>query len=68
MLQCPDAKRWLCAMSLLGAICLASTGCQTWRSAAIPGMASKQGEREVLKQAKQDPFPSPSDVGMTVTK
>jgi len=45
----------------------ASSGCQSWRSAAVPGLSSKQGERQILKQAKQDPFPSPSDVGMQAT-
>jgi len=61
-------KRWLSTTSLLGTVVIASSGCQSWHSAAIPGLASKQGERQVLRQAKQDPFPSPSDVGMKVTK
>jgi len=48
---------------------LASSGCQTWHaSSAIPGLKSKQGERQVLREAKNDPFPSPSEVGMKVTK
>lgn len=47
-----------------------SSGCQTWRSsAALPGgVSAKKNQREVLKNAKKDPFPSPSDVGMTMTK
>lgn len=53
----------------VGNLVLAS-GCQTWRSsAALPGgVAVKKNQREVLKNAKKDPFPSPSDVGMTMTK
>lgn len=48
---------------------LVSTGCQTWRSAAvIPGLSSTSGERAILTQAKNDPFPSPADVGMKSTK
>ncbi len=61
-------KRWVCAVNLLGICLIASSGCQTWRSSAIPGLGSKQGERQVLREAKNDPFPSPSDVGMMGTK
>ena len=64
MQQCSAVKRWLGATSLLGMLLIAPCGCQTWRSAAIPGLASKQGEQQVLRQARQDSFPAPSDVGM----
>ncbi len=68
MLNC-RITRWLCAASLLGRCLLAGSGCQTWQSSlAIPGLGSSQGEREILRQAKNDPFPSPIDVGMKVAK
>lgn len=62
-------NRWLCGAGVF-VCCLASAvGCQSWRSSgAIPGLGSTKGERQVLKQAKHDPFPSPSDVGMEMTK
>ena len=47
---------------------IVSSGCQTWQSSAIPGLGSKLGERQVLREAKNDPFPSPSDVGMMGAK
>ncbi|MEM8944515.1 MAG: hypothetical protein AAGD11_04965 [Planctomycetota bacterium] len=48
---------------------IACCGCQTWQStAAIPGMGAKRNETKVLQQAKNDPFPSPSDVGLKMTK
>ncbi len=62
-------RHWVCAASLLGACLMAVCGCQTWQSSsAIPGMGSKQSERQVLREAKNDPFPSPSDVGMKGTR
>ncbi len=62
-------KIWLCAASLVGSCLIASSGCQAWQSSsAISGLGSKQGERQVLREAKNDPFPSPSDVGMKGTK
>jgi len=60
---------WVCATSLLGTCLIAVSGCQTWHSSsAIPGMGSKQGVQQVLREAKNDPFPSPSDVGMKGTR
>jgi len=65
MPQCLGVVRWLCAVSSVVILLVAGTGCQTWRSsAAIPGLFPQKGERKILRQAKQDPFPSPSDVGM----
>jgi len=61
--------RWLCTASLLGGSLITSSGCQSWRSSsAINGLGSNQGERQILREAKNDPFPSPSDVGMKGTK
>lgn len=61
-------RGFLCA-TLLTLGLIASSGCQMWHSSsAIPGMASKQGERKVLREAKNDPFPSPSDVGLMGAK
>lgn len=55
--------------SVLGMGLIVSSGCQTWHSSsALPGLKSKQGERQVLREAKNDPFPSPSEVGMKGTK
>ncbi len=55
--------------ALLSAFVMLNSGCAMWRSAsAIPRLSSKQGEREVLEQAKNDPFPSPADVGLQSAK
>jgi len=44
---------------------VAALGCQSWLpSSALSGLTATQGERLVVKQAKNDPFPSPSDVGI----
>ena len=61
--------RWRVAASMMGVWLLACSGCQTWQSSsALPGLAAGQGERQVLREAKNDPFPSPSEVGMRVAK
>jgi len=40
-------------------------GCQSWlASSSLTGLTATKGERLVVKQAKNDPFPSPSDVGI----
>ncbi len=53
------------AATLLVCSALVVSGCQAWHSsAAIPGLTTTTGERKVLRQAKNDPFPSPADVGM----
>jgi hypothetical protein len=40
-------------------------GCQSWQSkVGIPSLGFSQGERQIVKQAKNDPFPSPNQVGM----
>ncbi len=62
----PKRCRCVYAVSFVASCLLLSSGCQTWHaSSAIPGLNGKKGEKLVLQQAKNDPFPSPSDVGLT---
>ena len=43
----------------------ALAGCQVWQSnLGAAGLGFSQGERQIVKQAKNDPFPSPDQVGM----
>jgi hypothetical protein len=59
----------LSVATLIGVCLIASNGCQSWQSsAALPGLVSGSGERQVLREAKNDPFPSPSEVGIQVAK
>ena len=47
------------------AILFALAGCQSWQSSTgIPGLGFSKVERQIVKQAKNDPFPSPKQVGM----
>jgi len=50
---------------LAGLLVLAATlGCQSWQTSSVfPGLTATKGERLIVKKAKNDPFPSPSDVG-----
>jgi hypothetical protein len=49
------------ALALIAAL----AGCQTWQSKmGVPGLSFSQGERQIVKQAKNDPFPSPDQVDM----
>jgi len=62
MLKLALALRYLVAMLL---VCV-FTGCQAWQSSsALPGLLVSKAERQAVDQAKNDPFPSPSDVGMS---
>ena len=62
-------ERWLQVVSLLGCCLITSGGCQTWQSSSVlPGFTGKQGERQVLREARNDPFPSPADVGMKINE
>jgi len=55
-----NAARGLSVLLVL----FATIGCQSWHtSSVLPGLTASKGERLVVKQAKNDPFPSPSDVG-----
>jgi hypothetical protein len=43
----------------------ALTGCQSWQSSpGIPRLGASKVERRIVKQAQNDPFPSPDQVGM----
>jgi hypothetical protein len=43
----------------------ALSGCQSWQSShGIPGLGASKKERGIVKQARNDPFPSPEQVGM----
>lgn len=42
---------------------LACVGCQSF--APTSGIATKQREQKIVKRAANDPFPSPSDVGLS---
>ena len=41
---------------------LAGVGCQSF--APTSGIAAKSREQKIVKRAANDPFPSPSDVGL----
>jgi hypothetical protein len=44
---------------------LSTCGCSGWHSsAALPGLNKWKDERAVVKQAQNDPFPSPQQVGL----
>lgn len=69
MLRRNRLVKWRSSLSAVAVCVLMTAGCQTWKSSsAIPGMSAKKSEREALRQAKHDPFPSPSQVGMQETK
>ena len=43
---------------------LAFVGCQSFAPAGLGSLTAKQREQKIVKQAANDPFPSPSDVGL----
>ncbi len=46
-------------------VLVAMVGCQSWlATSSLTGLTATKDERLVVKQAKNDPFPSPSDVGI----
>lgn len=54
-------------LTLSGTLAIAlalSAGCQAWTSSPLPVGLNTKSERKVMRQAKQDPFPSPKDVGI----
>ena len=63
-------KKFRRAYLLIAAVLTSSfVGCQAWHSSSVmPGLMASKGERLVMKQAKNDPFPSPSDVGLSSTE
>ena len=49
------------ALALIAAL----AGCQIWQpSPSVSGLGFSKGERQIVKQAKNDPFPTPDQVGM----
>ena len=47
----------------------ASAGCQSLSSSGMmPGLAEAKREKQIVRLATNDPFPSPSDVGLKLPK
>ena len=64
LLKC--CRRWQCACSMAALLMLfASVGCSSWQSSAgLPGLTAWNEERNILKKVKNDPFPTPQQVGL----
>ena len=59
-----DMPRLVVPSTLFAILMLsATTGCQSWNS-VLPNLTTSKGERQVVQQARNDPFPSPADVGL----
>ncbi len=55
----------LVAAGLVVAGLVVASGCQGLSSSSlIPGLAESRRERQIVRQAENDPFPSPGDVGI----
>ena len=50
------------ALVLVAAFAL--VGCQSFAPAGLGSLTAKQREQKIVKQAANDPFPSPKDVGL----
>lgn len=50
------------ALGLVAAFAL--VGCQSFAPAGLGSLTAKQREQKIVKQAANDPFPSPQDVGL----
>ena len=59
--RCPGLAAVLMALALGTG---AWAGCQSFAPADITGLAVSKEERQILKLAHADPFPSPADVGL----
>lgn len=46
------------------AAAFALVGCQSFAPAGLGSLTAKHREQKIVKQAANDPFPSPSDVGL----
>jgi|GEM_PF-6411779 len=65
-------SRLTVGFALLFAFIFVLAGCQSWQSSpglpglgfSKPGLSFSKVERQIVKQAKNDPFPSPKQVGM----
>lgn len=40
------------------------SGCTAWQDSSPPGLGKWNNERRILQEAKNDPFPSPEQVGI----
>jgi hypothetical protein len=52
------------ALVAIALACGAAMGCQTFAPTGLGALAAKQKEQKIVKQAANDPFPSPKDVGL----
>ncbi len=58
-------SRLTVGFTLLFAFIFVLAGCQTWQSSSgLPGWGFSKVERQIVKLAKNDPFPSPKQVGL----
>jgi hypothetical protein len=65
LMQLDDSRRPCSAAR--AALLLASTalvGCAGFAPAGLGSLSAKHHEQKIVKQAANDPFPSPSDVGL----
>jgi hypothetical protein len=63
----PRAERRPSRTASLGfalAAAFALVGCQSFAPAGLGSLTAKQREQKIVKQAANDPFPSPQDVGL----
>lgn len=52
------------SLGLILTAAFALVGCQSFAPAGLGSLATKQREQKIVKQAANDPFPSPQDVGL----
>lgn len=70
--QNPPARRQA-SLTRTAALALSATfilfsGCQSFAPTGLGSLTAKQREQKIVKQAANDPFPSPSDVGLASNK
>lgn len=59
------ARRTRLLITMGGMFFIALTGCQIWQTtSSIAGLGTSSKERQIVKQAMNDPFPSPDQVGV----
>jgi hypothetical protein len=52
------------AIGLLVMAVIASCGCQSLALGSMTGLSGTRQEKKIRQEAENDPFPSPSDVGL----
>ena len=52
------------SFGLVVAAAFALVGCQSFAPAGLGSLTAKHREQKIVKQAANDPFPSPQDVGL----